>query len=59
LELSGVHSVTDLSIKDPQRLSEKMKQINLQKSLVKRTPPYYKVKHWIESAKNLQSIVIY
>jgi predicted flap endonuclease-1-like 5' DNA nuclease len=59
LELSGVHSVTDLSIRDPQRLYEKMKQTNLQKSLVKRTPPFYKVKHWIESAKNLQSIVLY
>jgi predicted flap endonuclease-1-like 5' DNA nuclease len=59
LELSGVNSVTDLSIRDPQKLYEKMKQMNLQKSLVKRTPPYYKVKDWIESAKNLQSIVLY
>ena len=59
LELSGVNSVIDLSMKDPKRLYEKIKQMNSQKSLVKRTPQYYKVKDWIESAKNLQIIVKY
>ena len=59
LELSGVNSVTDLSARDPYRLYGKMKQMNSQKSLVKRTPPYDEVKDWIESAKNLQNIVMY
>ncbi|TRO48123.1 DUF4332 domain-containing protein, partial [Candidatus Bathyarchaeota archaeon] len=56
LELSGVNSVTDLSARDPYRLYGKMKQMNSQKSLVKRTPPYDEVKDWIESAKNLENI---
>ena len=58
LESSGVNSVMDLSIRDPRRLYEKMKQMNWEKSLVKRTPPYNKVKDWIEIAKNLQPMIM-
>ena len=59
LESSGVNSITDLSVRDPRRLYEKIRDTNWKKSLVKRTPAYNKVKDWIESAKSLQQIVKY
>lgn len=59
LEETGVNSVTDLARRNPRSLYEKVKEKNWEKSLVKRTPPYKKVKDWIESAKSLQRIVVY
>ena len=58
LEESGVNSVRDLAYRDPFRLYNQMKNINRNKNLVKRTPPYNKVKAWIENAKGLQQIIV-
>lgn len=58
LEESGVNSVKDLAYRDPYRLYSQMKNINWKKNLVKRTPPYNKVKAWVENAKGLQQIIV-
>ncbi len=59
LEESGVNSVRDLSQRDPYRLYMQMKKINWEKNLVKRTPPYNKVKAWVEHAKGLRQIIVH
>ena len=59
LEESGVNSVKDLSQRDPHILYKQMKIINWEKNLVKRTPPYNKVRAWIENAKGLRQIIIH
>ena len=57
LESAGVHTVIDLSWRDPRNLQAKLRQINKKKHLVKRIPPVTTVRRWIESAKNLKRIV--
>ena len=57
LEKSGVNSVKDLAYRDPFKLYTEMKNTNWEKKLVKRIPPYNKVKAWIENAKGLQQII--
>ena len=58
LESSGVDLVSDLSRRNTEKLYERLKKTNRRKNLVRRTPPYSMVEDWIESAKNLRSIVI-
>ncbi len=59
LESAGVNTVTDLSRRNPKNLCEKLRKINREKNLVRRTPPYTMIKGWIKSAKNLKRIVEY
>jgi predicted flap endonuclease-1-like 5' DNA nuclease len=59
LESAGVNSVTELSIMNPDKLYTKLIETNLNKNLVRRTPPYNMVENWIDSAKNLRHIVTY
>ncbi len=59
LEESGVKSVKDLAYRDPFRLYTQMKNINWKKNLVKRTPPYNKVKEWVKNAKGLQHTIVH
>jgi len=58
LESAGVDSVSDLAMRNPDRLYERLRKTNWKKNLVRRTPPYIMVEDWIESAKRLSPIVI-
>jgi predicted flap endonuclease-1-like 5' DNA nuclease len=58
LESAGVHTVIDLSWRDPKSLQAKLRQINRRKHLVRRIPPLATVRRWIESAKNLKRMVV-
>ena len=58
LESAGVNSISDLSRRNPDRLYERLKEINWRKNLVRRNPPFFMVKDWIERAKRLRPIVI-
>ena len=57
LESAGVHTVIDLSWRDPESLHARLRQINRKKHLVKRIPPLTTVRRWIENAKNLKRVV--
>ncbi len=59
LESAGVNSVTELSRMNPEKLYTKLIEINLNKNLVRRTPPYNIIENWIDSAKSLRHIVTY
>lgn len=59
LESAGVNTVTELAIRDPENLCKRLRKINREKRLVRRTPPYGMVKGWIKSAKNLRRTVLY
>ena len=59
LEESGVKSVKDLAYRDPFRLYTQIKNINWKKNLVKRTPPYNKVREWVKNAKGLQHTIVH
>jgi predicted flap endonuclease-1-like 5' DNA nuclease len=56
LESAGVHTVRDLSRRNPGNLYETLRATNREKHLVKRTPPYKMVKDWIQSAKDLKPL---
>ena len=58
LESAGVNSVSALSKKNPDKLYERLRKINLKKNLVRRTPHSSMIEDWIKSAKSLRSIVI-
>ena len=59
LESAGVNTVTDLSMRNPVNLYERLRKINKKKNLVRRTPPAKTVEDWVKSAKNLKRIVVY
>jgi predicted flap endonuclease-1-like 5' DNA nuclease len=59
LESAGVDTVADLSMRDPDNLHEKLRRINMEKNLVRRTPPPKMVRSWVRSAKNLRPLVAY
>lgn len=59
LESTGVNSVTNLSIRNPELLYRDLMEINRKRNLVRRTPPQNLVKEWIENAKTLKPIIIY
>jgi predicted flap endonuclease-1-like 5' DNA nuclease len=59
LESAGVDTVGDLSMRDPENLYVKLRRINMEKNLVRRTPPPKMVRGWVNSAKNLRRIVAY
>jgi predicted flap endonuclease-1-like 5' DNA nuclease len=57
LESAGVNTVADLSRRNPKNLYAKLREINREKNLVRRVPPYRTVQVWIRKAKNLKRIV--
>jgi predicted flap endonuclease-1-like 5' DNA nuclease len=58
LESAGVNTVTDLAMRDPERLCERLRMINRRKNLVRRTPPSKMIAAWVRSAKYLKRIVV-
>jgi predicted flap endonuclease-1-like 5' DNA nuclease len=59
LESAGVDTVADLAMRDPDSLHVRLRRINLEKNLVRRTPPPKTVRGWVRSAKSLRPIVAY
>ena len=59
LESAGVNTVMNLSVRNPELLYKELIEINQKMNLVRRIPPYNRVKNWIENAKNLGCIVVY
>jgi predicted flap endonuclease-1-like 5' DNA nuclease len=58
LESAGVNTVTDLSRRNPKNLYSLLKETNAEKNLVKRIPHLGLIQNWVESAKNLKTIVL-
>ncbi|MCW4031232.1 MAG: DUF4332 domain-containing protein [Candidatus Bathyarchaeota archaeon] len=59
LESTGVNSVANLSIRNPELLHRDLMEINRKKNLVRRIPPQNMVKDWIDNAKTLKPVIIY
>jgi predicted flap endonuclease-1-like 5' DNA nuclease len=59
LEASGVDTVVELAQRNPEHLTEKMGQVNQQKSLVRLLPTEEQVAGWIRDAKALPRAVTY
>jgi predicted flap endonuclease-1-like 5' DNA nuclease len=57
LESAGVNTITDLSMKNPSYLCQKLRMLNKEKRLVRRTPPSKTIEIWVRSAKTLERIV--
>ena len=54
---TGVKTVIDLSTRSPKDLYQQLRTINLNKNLVRRTPPYRTLQRWIHHAKRLTPII--
>ncbi len=59
LEAAGVDTVVELSKRKAEHLFEKLAEVNVERSLVRRTPPLASVKDWIQQAKKLPRVVEY
>jgi predicted flap endonuclease-1-like 5' DNA nuclease len=59
LESAGVNTVADLSMRDADTLYMKLRRINTEKTLVRRTPTVKMVRSWVRSARNLRALVAY
>jgi predicted flap endonuclease-1-like 5' DNA nuclease len=59
LESAGVDTVADLSMRDADTLYMKLRRINTEKNMVRRTPTVKMVRSWVRSARNLRALVAY
>jgi predicted flap endonuclease-1-like 5' DNA nuclease len=59
LEEAGVDTVKELRNRDPQKLHQKLINVNEHKNLVRRLPSLRQVTSWIQQAKTLAPIVKY
>ena len=59
LEEAGVDTVVELSRRNPENLHTRIREINEEKKLVRRTPTLNQVKEWIEQAKTMPRRVEY
>ena len=59
LQVSGVNSVPELALRNPEHLYNKMVEINDKRNLVRKMPSEKMVAGWIEDAKELPRIVEY
>jgi predicted flap endonuclease-1-like 5' DNA nuclease len=57
LESAGITTVTDLSMRNPLALCQRLKVVNKKRNLVRRTPPAKTIEIWVNSAKDLEAIV--
>jgi predicted flap endonuclease-1-like 5' DNA nuclease len=56
---TGVETVIDLSTRSPKDLYQQIRIINLNKNLVRRTPPLQTLRRWIHHAKRLTPVIKY
>lgn len=54
---TGVETIIDLSTRSPKDLYQQLRVLNLNKNLVRRTPPYRTLQRWIHRAKRLTPII--
>ena len=59
LEQSGVDTVVELAQRNPANLYKRMKDVNEQKSLVRRIPHASDVESWVLQAKDLRRLIHY
>jgi predicted RecB family nuclease len=59
LQVSGVNTVPELALRNPEHLYDKMVEVNSKKNLVRKIPSEKMISGWIEKAKNLPRIVEY
>lgn len=59
LEQAGVDTVNELKFRNPENLYASLGEINQEKNLVRRMPSQTDVEAWIESAKQLPTILTY
>ncbi len=59
LEAAGVDTVPELAQRNPANLYEKLKEVNAEKSLVRRMPSPDQVRGWVEHAKSLPRVIEY
>ncbi|MEZ0396422.1 MAG: DUF4332 domain-containing protein [Anaerolineales bacterium] len=59
LEEAGVDTVAELARRVPEKLYQKMAEVNQAKNLVNRMPGLSQVTEWIEQAKQLPKVVTY
>lgn len=59
LRAAGVKTVNELKFRNPQKLVEKMSEVNNRRKLVRLLPSESTVKRWIDSAKKLPPVVRY
>jgi predicted flap endonuclease-1-like 5' DNA nuclease len=57
LEEAGVDSIPELALRNPEHLTQKMVEVNLEKKLVRKLPVLSQVENWVEQAKKLPKIV--
>jgi len=57
LETAGVSTVTDLSMRDPRSLWQRLKSVNRKRRIVRRIPPSRTIEIWILRANNLEPLV--
>jgi predicted flap endonuclease-1-like 5' DNA nuclease len=59
LEAAGVDTVPELAQRNPQNLSQKLREVNEEKHLVRRIPASSQVESWVAQAKELPRKVTY
>jgi predicted flap endonuclease-1-like 5' DNA nuclease len=59
LEASGVDTVPELALRNPENLQKKMVEVNAQKNLANRVPSLEEVKKWIDEAPVLGRTITY
>jgi predicted flap endonuclease-1-like 5' DNA nuclease len=59
MEYLGTDTINKLANSDPEILFQKMKDLNNNKNIIKRTPTLRKVENWISQAKEIPRIVKY
>jgi predicted flap endonuclease-1-like 5' DNA nuclease len=59
LEASGVDTVKELCHRNPEKLADRMREINKEKRLVKQAPGVTQISSWVDQAKKLQPAVTY
>ena len=59
LEASGVDTVKELRTRNPDNLADRMREINIQKRLVKQVPNAVQIRSWVDQAKKLKPAVSY
>lgn len=59
LEEAGVDTVVELAQRNPDKLHQKLQEINEEKKLVRKLPSSFQVKNWIDQAAKLPRVISY
>jgi hypothetical protein len=56
---AGIDTVEKVALSDPQRLREKLIQVNEEKKILKRHPTLVETTYWVAQAKELPQVIEY